>query len=78
MKKKFINFLFYILFISLLTSKNILAQNDLPDKIKIAISGPMTGNYAAFGEQFLNGAKQAAKDINEKGGILGSKIILVP
>lgn len=56
---------------------SICSAENLPETIKIAVSGPMTGNYAAFGEQFLNGAKQAVQDINEQGGILGRKIKLI-
>lgn len=46
-------------------------------QIKIGIAGPMTGSAAAFGEQFKNGAEQAAADINAAGGINGQKIQLV-
>jgi len=44
--------------------------------IKIATAGPMTGQYAAFGEQMKRGAEMAVKDINAKGGVLGQKLIL--
>ena len=39
-------------------------------------AGPMTGEYAAFGEQMRHGAEQAVKDINAKGGVLGKKLAL--
>jgi len=42
----------------------------------IGIAGPMTGQYAAFGEQFRQGADMAVADINAQGGILGEKIKL--
>jgi branched-chain amino acid transport system substrate-binding protein len=45
-------------------------------EIKIAIAGPMTGSAAAFGQQFKNGAEQAAADINAAGGINGEPIKL--
>ncbi|MBF0262978.1 MAG: branched-chain amino acid ABC transporter substrate-binding protein [Magnetococcales bacterium] len=45
--------------------------------IKIGVAGPLSGPQAAFGEQFLRGAEQAAKDINAKGGINGEMIELV-
>lgn len=45
--------------------------------IKIGVAGPLSGPQAAFGEQFLRGAEQAAKDINAKGGIHGEMIELV-
>jgi len=45
--------------------------------ITIAVAGPMTGQYASFGEQMQRGAKMAVKDINAKGGVLGQKIKLL-
>jgi branched-chain amino acid transport system substrate-binding protein len=47
------------------------------ETIKIGIAGPMSGPYAAFGDQLWNGASQAAVDINNQGGINGSKIELI-
>lgn len=44
--------------------------------IVIAVAGPMTGQYAAFGEQMKRGAERAVNDINAKGGINGRKIRL--
>jgi branched-chain amino acid transport system substrate-binding protein len=44
--------------------------------IVIAVAGPMTGQYAVFGEQMKKGAEQAVADINAKGGIDGRKIRL--
>jgi branched-chain amino acid transport system substrate-binding protein len=46
-------------------------------QLKVAVHGPMTGQYAAFGEQFVQGAQMAAADINAKGGVLGKKIELL-
>ncbi len=43
----------------------------------IAVVGPITGQYASFGEQMKRGAEQAVKDINAKGGVLGQKIRLI-
>jgi branched-chain amino acid transport system substrate-binding protein len=45
-------------------------------EIVIATAGPMTGQYAAFGEQMKKGAEQAVKDINEAGGVLGEDLVL--
>lgn len=45
--------------------------------ITIATVGPMTGQYAAFGEQMKRGAEQAVADINAKGGVMGQKLNLV-
>ena len=44
--------------------------------ITIATAGPMTGQYASFGEQMAKGAEMAVKDINAKGGINGEKLVL--
>jgi branched-chain amino acid transport system substrate-binding protein len=44
--------------------------------IVIASAGPMTGQYATFGEQLKRGAEQAVADINAKGGVLGKKLRL--
>jgi branched-chain amino acid transport system substrate-binding protein len=44
--------------------------------IVIASAGPMTGQYATFGEQLKRGAEQAVADINAKGGVLGKKLKL--
>ena len=45
-------------------------------EIVIATAGPMTGQYASFGEQMKRGAEQAVADINAKGGVLGQKLQL--
>lgn len=44
--------------------------------IPIAVVGPMTGQYAAFGAQMKAGAEQAVVDINKAGGVLGQKLVL--
>lgn len=44
--------------------------------IEIATAGPMTGQYASFGQQMRAGAEMAVKDINAAGGVLGQKIAL--
>jgi branched-chain amino acid transport system substrate-binding protein len=46
------------------------------DDIVIASAGPMTGQYATFGEQLKRGSEQAVADINAKGGVLGKKLVL--
>ena len=45
-------------------------------EILIATAGPMTGQYASFGEQMRRGAELAVKDINAAGGVLGQKLRL--
>jgi branched-chain amino acid transport system substrate-binding protein len=42
--------------------------------IIVAVAGPLTGPNAAFGAQLQKGAEQAAKDINDAGGVNGEMI----
>ena len=44
--------------------------------IAIAVAGPITGQYAAFGEQLKRGAEMAVKDINAAGGVNGEQLTL--
>jgi branched-chain amino acid transport system substrate-binding protein len=44
--------------------------------VTIATAGPMTGQYAVFGEQMKRGAELAVKDINAKGGVNGEQLSL--
>ncbi|WP_246672074.1 MULTISPECIES: branched-chain amino acid ABC transporter substrate-binding protein [unclassified Mesorhizobium] len=46
-------------------------------EIQIAVAGPITGQYAALGEQIRQGAEAAAKAINAKGGVLGEQVKVV-
>jgi len=45
-------------------------------EIVIAVAGPITGQYAAFGEQMKRGAEMAIADLNRVGGVNGMKIRL--
>jgi len=45
-------------------------------EITIAVAGPITGQYAIFGEQMRRGAQMAVEDLNARGGLLGRKIRL--
>ena len=44
--------------------------------ITIGVAGPMTGQYASFGQQLKIGAQQAVEDINAKGGVNGEMLKL--
>ena len=44
--------------------------------IVIATAGPITGQYAAFGEQMRRGAAMAVADINAGGGVNGEMLVL--
>ena len=46
-------------------------------QIKVGSAGPMTGQYAAFGEQLRRGATMAIEEINAAGGVNGQKLELV-
>ena len=46
------------------------------DNLNVATAGPMTGEYAAFGEQMKRGAAMAVHDINAHGGVLGKSVAL--
>ena len=46
------------------------------EPILVGVAGPMTGDFAAMGEQMKRGAQQAVDDINAKGGVLGRKLKL--
>ena len=44
--------------------------------IVVATAGPITGQYASFGEQMKRGAERAVADINAAGGLLGKQLRL--
>ncbi|MCY4496480.1 MAG: branched-chain amino acid ABC transporter substrate-binding protein [Rhodospirillaceae bacterium] len=44
--------------------------------ISIATVGPLTGQYASFGQQLEQGAIAAVADINAQGGVLGRQLAL--
>ncbi len=48
------------------------------DLIKIALAGPLTGSYAQFGAQLEKGARLAVKHLNQKGGIMGKQVEIIP
>ena len=50
--------------------------DDDPNTTTIAIVGPVTGQYASFGQQMKNGGEMAVADINAAGGVLGKKLKL--
>lgn len=58
-----------------LTGLCLLARPAFAD-ITIGLAGPLTGQYAALGEQMRHGAEQAVADINAAGGVNGQKLVL--
>ncbi len=53
------------------------AHSNAGGTIKIGVLGPLSGAYASAGTDIVDAAKLAAKNINSKGGVLGSKIQIV-
>ena len=47
------------------------------DTIKIGVTQPLTGAFAASGNYVTQGAKLAEEEINKAGGVLGKKIELI-
>jgi branched-chain amino acid transport system substrate-binding protein len=47
------------------------------DAIKIGVTQPLTGAFAASGNYVVQGAKLAEADVNRAGGVLGKKIELI-
>ena len=54
----------------------LAAPAAIAQEIVIATAGPMTGQYASFGEQMRRGAQMAVADLNAKGGIMGRRVKL--
>jgi branched-chain amino acid transport system substrate-binding protein len=44
--------------------------------IQVGVAGPISGQYASFGEQMKRGAEMAVADINAAGGINGEQLVL--
>ena len=44
--------------------------------IRIAVAGPMKGQFAAFGEEMRTGAEKAVADLNAAGGVNGETLVL--
>jgi branched-chain amino acid transport system substrate-binding protein len=47
------------------------------DAVKIGVTQPLTGAFAASGNYVAQGAKMAETDVNKSGGVLGRKIELI-
>lgn len=56
---------------------HLTTQSAAAADITVAVVGPMTGQYATYGDQLRRGAEKAVADINAKGGILGNKLQLI-
>jgi branched-chain amino acid transport system substrate-binding protein len=47
-----------------------------PDQIVIGVVAPLTGDVSTFGQSTKQGVELLAKQVNEKGGLLGKKVVL--
>lgn len=56
---------------------HLSAQSAAAADITVAVVGPMTGQYATYGDQLRRGAEKAVADINARGGLLGNKLQLI-
>jgi branched-chain amino acid transport system substrate-binding protein len=64
--------------LSLLVGSALVAGNAIAQEpIKIGVTQPLTGAFAASGNYVAQGAKIAEEQINAAGGVLGRKIQLV-
>ena len=67
--------------VGLMASAAILAVSaslaSAQDTIKIGVTQPLTGAFAASGNYVAQGAKIAEDEINAAGGVLGKKIQLI-
>ncbi|MBO6827896.1 MAG: branched-chain amino acid ABC transporter substrate-binding protein, partial [Sneathiella sp.] len=66
----------FLLAATMLTAGAVMTSGSAWADIQIATAGPMTGQYASFGQQMKAGAEQAVEDINAAGGINGEKLVL--
>ncbi len=67
----------YFLSIYFLRSSQSKSLRTLPSEIKIGVLLPLSGDIGAIGSKMLNGAKLAAKIVNDSGGIGGRPVKLI-
>lgn len=66
----------YIKTVLVATAMTMATYSAVKADINIATAGPMTGQYASFGEQMRRGAEMAVEDLNAAGGVLGQQLKL--
>ena len=54
------------------------ASAQAAETIKIGVCEPLSGTFKDIGERYLEGVEYAVKIINEKGGLLGRKVQVMP
>ena len=62
--------------VAALSTAALIASTGARADLLVASAGPMTGDYASFGEQLKRGAEMAIADINAAGGVLGQQLVL--
>ncbi len=73
MKRKIVVTLDVCLLLGTIAIPNSLAADDT---IHIALTAPITGDYAEYGRNFERSVTMGMDFINSKGGVLGKKLIL--
>jgi branched-chain amino acid transport system substrate-binding protein len=63
--------------LAMLGAAVLAGQASAQDTIKIGVTQPLTGAFAASGNYVAQGAKIAEEEINKAGGVLGKKIQLL-
>ncbi|MBI1383388.1 MAG: ABC transporter substrate-binding protein [Rhizobiales bacterium] len=66
-----------VLLASALAAMMLAGPAKAEDTIKIGVTQPLTGAFAASGNYVADGARLAAEEINANGGVLGKKIELI-
>ena len=56
---------------------SVISSGLAQETIKIGVTQPLTGAFAASGNYVAQGAKIAEDEINKAGGVLGKKIQLI-
>ncbi|MCL4765046.1 MAG: ABC transporter substrate-binding protein [Hyphomicrobiaceae bacterium] len=63
--------------LAILGAALLAGQASAQDTIRIGVTQPLTGAFAASGNYVAQGAKLAEEEINKAGGVLGKKIELI-
>jgi len=63
------------LFVAMVLALLQVACQKKEDVIRIGVAGPMTGDQAKMGTDFKNGVTLAVEEWNERGGVLGKRVI---
>jgi branched-chain amino acid transport system substrate-binding protein len=63
-------------FLTAALAATVLAAPPASADIRVAVVGPITGQYAIFGDQMKRGAEYMVAEINKNGGVNGEKLVL--